>query len=82
MNNDNERLSRIENKLDKLTDVVVQLATHNERIITLEEKVRNQGKRIEGMDKVINHNSKITWLIAIVIPAVVSYFVKMIISGG
>lgn len=82
MNNDNERLSRIENKLDKLTDVVVQLATHNERIITLEEKVRSQGKRIEGMDKVINHNSKITWLIAIVIPAVVSYFVKMILSGG
>ena len=82
MNNDPDRLGRIENKLDKLTDVVVQLAAHNERLIVLEEKSRIQVKRIDGMDKTINQNSKITWLIAITIPAIVTYIVKMILTDS
>jgi len=82
MNNDNDRLNRIENKLDKLTDVVIQLATHNERIITLEEKVRAQSKRIDGIEQSVNHNSKITWITGLVITASIAYFVKLILSGG
>ena len=78
---DNERLTRIENKLDKLTDVVVQLATHNERIITLEEKTRNQAKRIDSIESTVNQNSRVTWIASAAILAAVSYVVKNIIGG-
>lgn len=82
MNNDDGRLTRIETKLDKLTDVVVQLATHNERIITLEEKTRTQSKRIDSIQATANQNSRVTWIASAGIIAAVSYVVRSILTGG
>ena len=41
------RLARIEEKLDKLTDVVVQLATVEERQVALNEGLKRLGGRVD-----------------------------------
>jgi predicted RNase H-like nuclease (RuvC/YqgF family) len=77
MNMEDLRLSRIEEKLDKLADAVVSLARMEERMLTLfkridhyeeqQEKleVRVNGLEIEdaGKNSVIKVIEKLTWLI-------------------
>lgn len=57
----NDRLSRIEDKLDRLADAVVQLARMEERMISLftrmdyyEDRQFKVEKKVEGIEKVVH----------------------------
>ena len=51
MSEGDSRLARIESKLDKLTDVVVQLATIEERQTALNEGLKRLGGRTDDHEK-------------------------------
>ncbi|WP_211828679.1 hypothetical protein [Kistimonas asteriae] len=48
---DDNRLSRIESKLDQLTEVVVALAKHDERITNLSRRQDRTEERLDTHDK-------------------------------
>ena len=85
---EDDRLIRIENKLDKLADAIVGLARVEERTITLfrrvdivEDRQNQSDERIDELEKVSLSRSviytifdKITWLVAGA--AIVAYISK------
>ena len=82
-----DRLVRIEEKLDDLTDAMVSLARSEEKILAIQEQVANQTERLnrhsEKLDKVermaIRNEfaSKIVWAVLI---AVVGSVVSMVMG--
>lgn len=77
------RLTRIEDKLDQLTEVVVQLAKHDERIAGVNERLETLDRRVEAVEKhavsmdIKIHTNKIVaaaakWLAVCVIGALIS----------
>jgi hypothetical protein len=89
---DDQRLERIEKKLDTLSDAVVSLARMEERMITLfkrmdsyDETQREIGKRVGHLEKSTNTNGqmlrfaeRLFWIIA---SSVVAYF-ALKLKGG
>jgi uncharacterized protein Yka (UPF0111/DUF47 family) len=54
-----DRLSRIEEKIDKLSDAMISLARAEEKLIAIETSNQNQYKRINRMsEKIDNLESK------------------------
>jgi chromosome segregation ATPase len=51
---DNHRLSRIEDKLDKLAEAVVSLARMEERMVTLFNRMGKYEERQEGLERRID----------------------------
>lgn len=82
-----DRLERIEEKLDDLTDAMVSLARSEEKILAIQEQVQNQNERlnrhsekIDDVEKVAIRNeftSKIVWAILI---AIIGSLVSMIMG--
>lgn len=82
---DDQRLERIEKKLDTLSDAVVSLARMEERMITLfkrmdsyDENQREMGKRLGSLEKSVGSNGqalrfaeRLFWIVA---SSVVAYF--------
>lgn len=76
-NNQEDRLTRIENKIDRLSDAMVTLARAEEKLMGLEgkytshydrmnrfsEKMDENQKDIEAMKARIENNTKFNWLI-------------------
>lgn len=54
MSVDTERLSRIEQKIDKLSDAIVQLARVEEKIADLEVRREEQHQRLNNLSKKID----------------------------
>ena len=86
---ESDRLDRIEEKIDRLSDVVIQLARVEEKINDLEirrqeshervnrlsEKMDNIDSKTTAMNETLNSLQKITWLtIGGVISVLVSHF--------
>jgi len=82
-----DRLVRIEEKLDDLTDAMVSLARSEEKILAIQEQVANQTERLnrhseklDNVEKMAIRNefaSKIVWAILI---AVVGSVVSMVMG--
>ena len=82
-----DRLERIEEKLDDLTSAMVSLARSEEKILAIQEQVANQNERlnrhsekIDEVEKVAIRNeftSKIVWAILI---AIIGSLVSMIMG--
>lgn len=51
---DQERMDRIEGKIDKLADTVVALARAEEKLVSLEQHRSSQDKRIDQTEKDLN----------------------------
>lgn len=90
---DDERLQRIEDKLDKLADVVVGMARVEEKIIDLEtrraeghERLNRISGKVDDIDSHVismrermNVISKVMWLIGVgVITALITHFQEML----
>ena len=72
-----ERLDRIENKLDKLSEAIISIARAEEKIISMEkfmhqqmDQILEQGKRLEDVEKkvfanasTINIINKLFWIV-------------------
>lgn len=88
MDNINDRLDRLEQKIDKLADAMVALARTEEKIFALEadrknmqERLNRHSEKIDELNDVVRENSrvtanivKITW---IVVAAIVGVATKM-----
>ena len=82
-----DRLVRIEEKLDDLTDAMVSLARSEEKILAIQEQVANQTERLnrhseklDTVEKMAIRNefaSKIVWAVLI---AVVGSVVSMVMG--
>ena len=70
------QLSRIESKLDQLTEVVVELAKHDERITNLSRRQDRTEERLDDIEPNVNRNSLISdavnYLAATLLGAVVT----------
>jgi len=86
----NERLGRIEEKLDKLADAMVALARAEEKIMSMQENQQNQMERVnrlsvklDGIEKKVDDNHRTVCLInklvyAALIAAVGAYVAQLI----
>ena len=77
MMNDESRLSRIENKVDRLTEALAQLVAHDERIKSLNEKVQANGSRIKSLEDKVAHNSKYVWAITVALSLCSSALIRV-----
>jgi uncharacterized protein Yka (UPF0111/DUF47 family) len=86
----NQRLERIEEKLDKLADAMVALARAEEKIMSMQENQQNQIERVnrlsvklDGIEKKVDDNHRTVCLInklvyAALIAAVGAYVAQLI----
>jgi hypothetical protein len=82
--NDDQRLNRIEAKLDTLADAVVSLARVEERMITLfkrmdayDDSLRGQGARIGELEKKVYSSAWVERVIWVVVAAGIAAVVKL-----
>ena len=50
-----DRLSRIENKLDKLSDAMISIARAEEKLVNMEQKYSAQYDRMNNFSKKLDH---------------------------
>ena len=86
----NQRLERIEEKLDKLADAMVALARAEEKIMSMQENQQNQMERVnrlsvklDAIEKKVDDNNRTVGLInklvyAALIAAVGAYVAQLI----
>ena len=88
-----DRLDRLEQKIDKLTDAMVTLARTEEKIMALEgdkktltERINRHSEKIDELNEEVKNNSRVTSNITkgiwIVVAAVVSIGVRTFFIGG
>jgi len=84
---DDGRLGRIEDKLDKLADVIVQMARTEEKLVTLEkdrniilERMEKMDQRVSVLEASNNQNIGIGRLLSPMWGAIVGAFGALIIA--
>jgi hypothetical protein len=84
MTQDDQRLTRIEVKLDKLADAVVSLARMEERMITLfnrmdsyEASASRQGERIGALEKKVHSSAWVERVVWVIVAAGVAAVIKL-----
>ncbi len=79
-----DRLARIENKLDQLTEVVVTLAQHDERITNLSKRQDRTEVRLDAVEAKAVRNSMITggaqWFVMILIGSAATLVIKQFVG--
>jgi len=91
--NTNQRLDRIEEKIDKMADAIISIARAEEKILTLSafskqqsSQILNLINRIDDLEKIVLNNqnslsfiSKLLWIITSAIVAAIAsaYFINM-----
>jgi predicted nucleic acid-binding Zn-ribbon protein len=86
--NEDSRLDRIEKKIDKLTDAMVEFARTEQKIISLESQQNiaheRMNKHSQELDKIRNQQIKnthtlqiITFVVGVIFTAVIGVSVKM-----
>ena len=75
-----DRLARIENKVDQLTEVVVTLAQHDERITNLSKSLDRSEVRLDAVESKAERNSIITsgaqWVVMVLLGSAATLFIK------
>jgi hypothetical protein len=84
MTNDDQRLTRIEVKLDKLADAVIGLARMEERMITLfnrmdsyEGNAARQSERIGALEKKVYSSAWVERVVWVIVAAGVAAVIKL-----
>jgi len=89
VDNNGQRLDRIEEKIDKLSDAMISLARTEEKILAMEENHRNHYERmnrfsvkLDNIEEKVNENAHVVGLINkltfIGVAAIVGGIVKML----
>jgi len=72
-NEESQRLSRIEDKLDQLTEIVAIQAKHDERITQLAKREQRSEERLNELERTVHRNAMIT--------AIAQWFAAGLIGG-
>ncbi|MBO9483786.1 hypothetical protein [Salinisphaera sp. G21_0] len=76
--------ARIENKLDQLTEVVVALAKHDERITNLSKRQDRTEERLDKTESLVDRNTIIAkagqWVTACIVGGIVATVIRQVIT--
>lgn len=76
--------NRIEQKLDQLTEVVVALAKHDERITNLSKRQDRTEERLDKVESLVDRNTIIAkagqWVTACIVGGIVATFIRQVIT--
>ena len=83
---DEDRLNRIENKLDGITQILATQAAHDERITNLAQREQRSEERLDNMEQQVQKNSYINsilqWLAATSTGALIVVVLKSVLDNG
>ncbi len=75
-----DRLNRIENTLEKITDILATQAAHDERITALAAREQRSEERLDAVEVKVQHNSFVNsvlqWFSGAVVSGLIVYAIK------